>query len=97
MLWQEVAVMAWARSWRKAHRMPRHSPGQTAAPGGPKHSELAQALMLFIPTAFDLIATVLMNVGLLSGAVAGCRVQEAQPVVPLCSSCAPHTVCGPAC
>lgn len=32
------------------------------------HSELAQALMLFIPTAFDLIATVLMNVGLLSGA-----------------------------
>ncbi|KAL4445807.1 hypothetical protein ABPG77_009006 [Micractinium sp. CCAP 211/92] len=30
------------------------------------HSELAQALMLFIPTAFDLIATVLMNVGLLS-------------------------------
>lgn len=32
------------------------------------HSELAQALMLFIPTAFDLVATVLMNVGLLSGA-----------------------------
>ena len=30
--------------------------------------------MLFIPTAFDLIATVLMNVGLLSGAGAGCRV-----------------------
>lgn len=54
--------------------MPRHSPRQTAAPGGPKHSELAQALMLFIPTAFDLIATVLMNVGLLSGAGAGCRV-----------------------
>lgn len=36
------------------------------AKGG--HSELAQALMLFIPTAFDLVATVLMNVGLLSGA-----------------------------
>ncbi|KAI3438585.1 hypothetical protein D9Q98_001009 [Chlorella vulgaris] len=33
---------------------------------GTQHSELAQALMLFIPTAFDLIATVLMNVGLLS-------------------------------
>ncbi|PRW59396.1 Solute carrier family 35 member F6 isoform B [Chlorella sorokiniana] len=40
--------------------------GDGAAPVGPKHSELAQALMLFIPTAFDLIATVLMNVGLLS-------------------------------
>ncbi|KAI7844374.1 hypothetical protein COHA_002172 [Chlorella ohadii] len=40
--------------------------GDGATPAGPKHSELAQALMLFIPTAFDLIATVLMNVGLLS-------------------------------
>ena len=38
-----------------------------AGAGGEGHSELAQALMLFIPTAFDLIATVLMNVGLLSG------------------------------
>lgn len=38
-----------------------------AGAGGEGHSELAQALMLCIPTAFDLIATVLMNVGLLSG------------------------------
>ncbi|PSC76686.1 Solute carrier family 35 member F6 [Micractinium conductrix] len=37
-----------------------------AEPAGPRHGELAQALMLFIPTAFDLVATVLMNVGLLS-------------------------------
>ncbi|EFN57441.1 hypothetical protein CHLNCDRAFT_142917 [Chlorella variabilis] len=39
--------------------------GTLQAPGA-QHSELAQALMLLIPTAFDLIATVLMNVGLLS-------------------------------
>jgi hypothetical protein len=38
-----------------------------SSPPNNKHSELQQALMLFIPTAFDLIATVLMNVGLLSG------------------------------
>lgn len=41
-------------------------PAGGAAPRVNGHSELAQALMLFIPTAFDLIATVLMNVGLLS-------------------------------
>ncbi|KAL4425802.1 hypothetical protein ABPG75_009818 [Micractinium tetrahymenae] len=40
--------------------------GEPAAEPKNGHSELAQALMLFIPTAFDLIATVLMNVGLLS-------------------------------
>lgn len=56
------------------HRTPSSSPfssfsrqeGTLQAPGA-QHSELAQALMLLIPTAFDLIATVLMNVGLLSG------------------------------
>lgn len=42
-------------------------PSQSPQVPGTQHSELAQALMLFIPTAFDLIATVLMNVGLLSG------------------------------
>jgi drug/metabolite transporter (DMT)-like permease len=31
-----------------------------------KHSEWKKTLMLAIPTVFDLIATVLMNVGLLS-------------------------------
>lgn len=30
------------------------------------HSELKQALLLTIPTAFDLVATILMNVGLLT-------------------------------
>ena len=33
----------------------------------PVHSELKQVLLLSIPTFFDLVATVLMNVGLLSG------------------------------
>ena len=52
--------------------MPPSTPSclQGSAPAGAAgggHSELAQALMLFIPTSFDLIATVLMNVGLLSG------------------------------
>jgi len=46
---------------------PLQIPKQEPAPKS-GHSELAQAAMLFIPTAFDLIATVLMNVGLLSGA-----------------------------
>lgn len=61
-------------------------------PAAPKHSELAQALMLFIPTAFDLIATVLMNVGLLSGALGGAGPSpglEAAQVVPD-AVCAPQ-------
>jgi hypothetical protein len=63
-----------ANPGRQWHDCPSpHPPAaclQSSAPagaGGEGHSELAQALMLFIPTAFDLIATVLMNVGLLSG------------------------------
>ena len=42
------------------------APAPLLAAQGPRHSELHQALMLSIPTFFDLLATVLMNVGLLS-------------------------------
>ena len=42
---------------------PPHRPSQAAPP--PPHSELVQCLLLSIPTAFDLVATILMNVGLL--------------------------------
>lgn len=40
--------------------------GGNLPPAKPAHSELKQVLLLSIPTFFDLVATVLMNVGLLS-------------------------------
>lgn len=41
-------------------------PPLQALPPPEKRNELREALMLSIPTVFDLIATVLMNIGLLS-------------------------------
>lgn len=42
------------------------------AAGGGWRDELRRAALLAVPTAFDLVATVLMNVGLLSVTVSGC-------------------------
>lgn len=43
-----------------------HAPMHVQAAAPVKRSDLREALMLSIPTVFDLIATVLMNIGLLS-------------------------------
>ncbi|GFR52029.1 hypothetical protein Agub_g14418 [Astrephomene gubernaculifera] len=60
--------LAYYQERRTKKRSPAEDPllsFDEAGPGGPRRSHLREVALLALPTAFDLVATVLMNVGLL--------------------------------